>query len=139
MDGWRFTGVYEHPEASKRGETWRLVQHLSTLSTRLWLCAGDFNKILSPYVKTGAPRPRCQIEDFKACIADCRLMDLGFSDLKFTWCNHREAPNTVRVRLDRACATLGWQVRFPNSRVSAEAARGSNHTPLIINLDVELN
>ncbi|KAL0317572.1 UNVERIFIED_CONTAM: hypothetical protein Sangu_2171500 [Sesamum angustifolium] len=38
-----------------------------------------------------------------------------------------------------ACAALGWQARFPNARVSTAAARGSYHTPLIINLDAKPN
>ncbi|KAL0456367.1 UNVERIFIED_CONTAM: hypothetical protein Slati_0975900 [Sesamum latifolium] len=40
-------------------------------SIRSWLCAGDFNEILSPDEKTGAPRPRRQIEEFRACLAEC--------------------------------------------------------------------
>ncbi|KAL0445673.1 UNVERIFIED_CONTAM: hypothetical protein Slati_1695200 [Sesamum latifolium] len=85
--------------------------------------------------KTGAPQHQCQIEEFRCCLADCQLVDLGCLGHPFTWCNHREAPNTVRVRLDRACATLGWQNMFPNSRVTSEVPRGLGHSLLIIDLD----
>ncbi|KAL0406149.1 UNVERIFIED_CONTAM: hypothetical protein Slati_3928800, partial [Sesamum latifolium] len=53
----------------------------------------------------------------------------------FTWCNHREAPNTVRVRLNRVCAALEWQNMFPNFWVTSEVARGSDHNPLVIDLN----
>ncbi|KAL0291651.1 UNVERIFIED_CONTAM: hypothetical protein Sradi_7018700 [Sesamum radiatum] len=135
MEGWRFTGVYEHPEATCREETWNLLRRLSHLSSKPWLCAGDFNEILLQEEKTGAPRPRRQIEDFRSCLAFCQLADLGYSGHKFTWCNHREAPNTVRVRLDRACATLAWQHMFRSARVSTETARSSDHNPLVIELE----
>ncbi|KAL0378862.1 UNVERIFIED_CONTAM: hypothetical protein Sradi_3191700 [Sesamum radiatum] len=46
-EGWHFTGVYGHPDAARRPETWELLRHLRQYSPRPWLCAGDFNEILS--------------------------------------------------------------------------------------------
>ncbi|KAL0345399.1 UNVERIFIED_CONTAM: putative mitochondrial protein [Sesamum radiatum] len=135
-NGWRFTGVYGQPEVARRDDTWRLLRHLSSLSSRPWICASDFNEVLKQDEKTGAPRPRKQIEDFRSCLADCQLMDLGCSGYRFTWCNQREAPNTVRVRLDRACATLDWRNLFPTAQVVALSAKGSDHNPLLIALKV---
>ncbi|KAL0379071.1 UNVERIFIED_CONTAM: hypothetical protein Sradi_3212600 [Sesamum radiatum] len=34
---------------------------------------------------------------------------------------------------------LGWQAMFPQCQVSTEAAKGSDHSPLIINLVANLN
>ncbi|KAL0401629.1 UNVERIFIED_CONTAM: hypothetical protein Slati_4192800 [Sesamum latifolium] len=96
---------------------------------------GDFNEILSQDEKIGAPRPRRQIEEFRSCLAFCELVDLGCSGHKFTWCNQCEAPKTVRVHLDRVCATLNWQNMFPNAQVSTEATRSSDHNPLVIELE----
>ncbi|KAL0320136.1 UNVERIFIED_CONTAM: hypothetical protein Sradi_5275100 [Sesamum radiatum] len=134
-NGWRFTGVYGQPEAARRAETWNLLRFLSRASVRPWLYAGDFNEILSQSEKTGAPRPQRQIHEFRSCLSDCQLADLGFSGQSFTWCNQREYPYTVRVRLDRACATLGWQSMFPTAQVVTKRARGSDHNPLVINLE----
>ncbi|KAL0461894.1 UNVERIFIED_CONTAM: hypothetical protein Slati_0077000 [Sesamum latifolium] len=136
-NGWRFTRVYGQPEAAWREETWRLLWTLSRVSLRFWLCAGDFNEILSQLEKIGAPRPRRQIEEFRACLSYCQLADMGSSGHKFTWCNQRENPYTVRVRLDQVCATLGWRSMFPNARVVTEVARGLDHNPLIINLEAD--
>ncbi|KAL0410571.1 UNVERIFIED_CONTAM: hypothetical protein Slati_3646800 [Sesamum latifolium] len=135
--GWRFTGIYGQPDVGRRGETWQLLRRLSGLLNQPWLCAGDFNEILTPDEKIGAPRPRKQMDNFRACLSDCQLYDLGYVGNKFTWCNRREAPATVRVRLDRACATTDWRHRFPNSRVVTDVARGSDHSPLIIHLEAD--
>ena len=35
---WRFTGFYGHPEASKRGESWSLLEDLSCWSNLPWVC-----------------------------------------------------------------------------------------------------
>ncbi|KAL0458596.1 UNVERIFIED_CONTAM: hypothetical protein Slati_0486800 [Sesamum latifolium] len=138
-DGWRFTGIYGQPDATKRSKTWKLLRSLSIGSFRLWICAGDFNEILSLDEKTGAPRPCCQIEEFRSCPLDCQLVDLSYSGSKFTWCNQCEALNTVRVRLDRACMMLGWKTVFPLCQVCTKEARGSDHTPLNINIAAEMS
>lgn len=39
---------------------------------------------------------------FSDAIADCRLSDLGFRGLPFTWDNRQEAERNVKARLDRA-------------------------------------
>ncbi|KAL0395137.1 UNVERIFIED_CONTAM: hypothetical protein Slati_4479900 [Sesamum latifolium] len=57
-EGWRFMGLYGQPDADCRSKTWRLLRRLSTFSPRPWLCAGDFNEILSQEEKTGASRPK---------------------------------------------------------------------------------
>ncbi|KAL0448379.1 UNVERIFIED_CONTAM: hypothetical protein Slati_1394300, partial [Sesamum latifolium] len=88
---------------------------LSRVSPRPWLCTGDFNEICAKE-KTSAPRPRGQIEEFRACLTHCQLTDLGYAGHRFTWSNHRETPDTVRVRLDRACATANWQAMFTNAQ-----------------------
>ncbi|KAL0289661.1 UNVERIFIED_CONTAM: hypothetical protein Sangu_2608000 [Sesamum angustifolium] len=44
---WRFTGFYGAADASQRSVSWNLLRHLSTVSNLPWLCASDFNAILS--------------------------------------------------------------------------------------------
>ncbi|KAL0457843.1 UNVERIFIED_CONTAM: hypothetical protein Slati_0411500 [Sesamum latifolium] len=77
------------------------------------------------------------MEEFRSCLSNCQLVDLGFSGAKFTWCNQREASHRARVCLDQAYATMRWKAMFPHTRVMTEATRGSDHNPLVINLDVE--
>ncbi|KAL0358211.1 UNVERIFIED_CONTAM: hypothetical protein Scaly_1506800 [Sesamum calycinum] len=105
--GWRFTGIYGHPKATQRGDTLEIV-------TR--------------------SRPHRQIEELCYGLSDCHLIDLDFHGDKFTWCNMREVPDIVHVRLDRAYATPDWKALFPNTSVHIGAACGFDHRPLIINM-----
>ncbi|KAL0454948.1 UNVERIFIED_CONTAM: hypothetical protein Slati_0834000 [Sesamum latifolium] len=50
---WRFTGFYGHPDTASRKGTWDLLRKLSRCATRPWLCAGDYNEILSQNEKEG--------------------------------------------------------------------------------------
>ena len=49
MEGgsWRFTGFYGDPETSKRYKSWELLRQLKQAYRLPWLCAGDFNEIIS--------------------------------------------------------------------------------------------
>ncbi|OMO77956.1 hypothetical protein CCACVL1_14735 [Corchorus capsularis] len=62
LDGtWRFMSFYGHPETSRRSESWVLLKLLASRSSLPlpWMCAGDFNEILSNDEKIGGPlRPQ---------------------------------------------------------------------------------
>ncbi|KAL0433212.1 UNVERIFIED_CONTAM: hypothetical protein Slati_2655500 [Sesamum latifolium] len=90
---------------------------------------GDFNEILHHHEKKGmAPRAQWQISDFCRCLEDCGFKDMGCIGDIFTWCNAREAPYTVRERLDRACCSSKWASLFPNAQVFHETMSSSDHS-----------
>ncbi|KAL0292084.1 UNVERIFIED_CONTAM: hypothetical protein Scaly_2605700 [Sesamum calycinum] len=92
-DWWRFTGIYGEPDTGKRFEFWNLLCRLHHQSIRPWLCAGDFNEILAHSEKKGGPlRAEWQIRNFRNCLAECSLHDLGFQGATFTWCNNQQEP-----------------------------------------------
>ncbi|KAL0320306.1 UNVERIFIED_CONTAM: putative mitochondrial protein [Sesamum radiatum] len=125
---------YGYPDVARRKEGWNLLRTLSKGSVRPWVCAGDFNEILEQHEKQGAlPRPQWQIKDFRDCLDDCGLQDIGFEGAMFTWCNHREEPN-----LDRVCSDTKWANLFPRAKVSHVAASCSDHSALLVALDGEL-
>ncbi|KAL0293787.1 UNVERIFIED_CONTAM: hypothetical protein Scaly_2575800 [Sesamum calycinum] len=130
---WRFSGIYGEPDTSKRDHTWRLLRRLHSQSIRPWLCAGDFNEILEHSEKEGGP-PRAEwlIRNFRNCLADCELQDLGFHGYSYTWCNQQQYPHTVRERLDRACASLSWSQLFPEARIQHLTTPYSDHSPILI-------
>ncbi|KAL0378315.1 UNVERIFIED_CONTAM: hypothetical protein Sradi_3137000 [Sesamum radiatum] len=132
---WRFTGFYGNPDTARRKVSWALLRKLARIFVRPWLCGGDFNEILSQAEKQGSlPRANWQIEDFRACLRDCGLIDLGFQGTIFTWSNHREFPNTVRARLDRAVSDSRWAHLFPTATVSHEEVGCSDHAAVWIHL-----
>ena len=54
------------------------------------LVCGDFNTILSSEEKKGGrPFTMHEARDFQGFMEEMGLLDIGFSGLKFTWCNKR--------------------------------------------------
>ncbi|KAL0454802.1 UNVERIFIED_CONTAM: hypothetical protein Slati_0819400 [Sesamum latifolium] len=79
------------------------------------------------------------MRDFRKYLDDCGFQDMGFSGEKFTWCNQRIAPHTVRARLDRACCNSRAMELFPLASVSAEAVSCSDHYPIWVGLEGEIS
>ena len=103
---WRFTGIYGEPRTNLRGKTWEVLRYLRTQDDLPWICAGDFNEILCQEEQLGRnDRKESQMQNFRECLTDCRLIDLGYSGYPFTWDNHRYGVDNVQARLDRAVGT----------------------------------
>jgi hypothetical protein len=95
---WRFTGIYGEPRTELRTKTWEVLRYLRAQDNLPWLCAGDFNEILHQDEQRGAdPRNESQMANFRDCLTDCRLADLGFSGYPFTWHNKREGQSNVQA------------------------------------------
>ncbi|KAL0427711.1 UNVERIFIED_CONTAM: hypothetical protein Slati_2945900 [Sesamum latifolium] len=124
---WRFTGFYGEPDTSCRRDVWDRLIRLSRQSDALWLCAGDFNEILLQQEKTGVLRQVGQMEDFRRALLQSDLCDLGFRGVKYTWCNRRQAPDTVWARLDRGCGNPSWCEHHPDTLIAHEAIPYSDH------------
>ncbi|KAL3826043.1 hypothetical protein ACJIZ3_022072 [Penstemon smallii] len=132
---WRFTGFYGEPVETNRHKSWKLLRHLASLSNKPWICAGDFNAMLSGHEKSGGnPVSFSNITDFSNCLRDAKLCDLGFTGYPFTWTNRWTHPYTIRERLDRACANEAWIDMFPHHRVVHLEALNSDHQPILIEL-----
>ncbi|KAL0319743.1 UNVERIFIED_CONTAM: hypothetical protein Sradi_5235800 [Sesamum radiatum] len=84
----------------------------------------------------GPPRPLWQLTDYRRVLKECNLSDLGFSGLKFTWCNRRQAPATVRARLDRACANPGWVSKFSRYKMKHLPASQLDHKVVLVDMDI---
>ncbi|KAL9148724.1 hypothetical protein ABFS82_12G060900 [Erythranthe guttata] len=76
---WRCTGFYGFLETQWRRDSWTLLRQLRDLSPLPWLVGGDYNEIMCNSEKEGGlPRLPYQIEEFRRCLIDCDLSDLGF-------------------------------------------------------------
>ena len=83
---WHFTGIYGAPETQLRSDFWDLIRGLYRQCSLPWLCGGDFNEILkSPEKSGGQLRPYGQMDQFREVLDECNLLDLGYSENKFTW------------------------------------------------------
>lgn len=64
------------------------MEHLAWDCEFPWLCAGDVNEIIWEGEKIGgAVRRKSKMRDFRHCVEECGLFDLGFVVHPFTWTN----------------------------------------------------
>ena len=57
-NAWRFMGFYGSPTVEGKSTAWSILRTLRTHHSLPWLCAGDFNELLSSSEKWGKrPRP----------------------------------------------------------------------------------
>ncbi|KAK8990606.1 hypothetical protein V6N11_009298 [Hibiscus sabdariffa] len=52
----------------------------------------------------------------------------------FTWSNHRCDDEDILEKLDRVLCSPGWNILFPKTMVMLDIAIGSDHAPVIIQL-----
>lgn len=80
----------------------------------------------------GNMRTFAQMEDFRDCLADCGLVDLGFWGYPYTWDNKREGDENVQVRLDRGACNDGFLEMFPDTSLEHIVIEESDHEALLI-------
>ena len=132
---WRFSGIYGEPRTELRFKTWEMIRYLRTQDNLPWLCAGDFNEILSQdEQKGGNRRGDAQMAAVRDCLSDCGLADLGYKGYDFTWDNKREGDNNIQVRLDRGTATAPFLEMFPLTYVEHIVTEESDHMALLIRI-----
>jgi hypothetical protein len=99
VDAWRFTGFYRAPTVGGKLVAWDILRTIRPHHNLPWLCAGDFNELLSGDEKWGRlPRPEPQMIMFRKLVDDCGFMDLGFNGPPFTWWNKRNGAAKVLER-----------------------------------------
>ncbi|XP_071740367.1 uncharacterized protein [Rutidosis leptorrhynchoides] len=102
--------------------------------TEPWLLADDFNETTSLSERHGGNQEmqrRC--DQFKNCIENTSIIDLGYSGAKFTWSRGRESLETRKTaRLDRGLRDSLWRTRFSDAFVQHLPAISSDHSPLLI-------
>ncbi|XP_042950313.1 uncharacterized protein LOC122282426 [Carya illinoinensis] len=129
---WRFTGLYGHPDTSRRTFTWNLIRTLSSIEQLPWLVGGDLNEVLHPHEKRGGrDRPVSQIEAFREVLTECELRDLGYKGQRFTWWNGRGGNAHIFEHLDRFVGNDLLTHLFPHLVVQHGNVAHSDHIPIL--------
>ena len=72
------------------------------------------------------------MEEFRVCLTDYGLVDLGYSGYPYTWDNKREGEDNIHVWLDRATCNDGFAEMFPNTIVEHIITEETDHVALLI-------
>jgi hypothetical protein len=74
--------VYGEPKADRRRIFWDRLRFLKAQWDGPWVCLGDFNEVLYSDEHLGAnARGEAQMRQFRDCLEDCHLVDLGLVGL----------------------------------------------------------
>lgn len=85
-------GFYGNPESCRRMEGYNLLRQLNGVIGISWLCARDFNDVLSLDELDGLqPRPNWQMRNFRDVVDACGFVDLGWHVHKYTWVNNHDS------------------------------------------------
>ncbi|KAL9462155.1 hypothetical protein AB3S75_000204 [Citrus x aurantiifolia] len=132
-DQMRCTGIYGHPEANQKKQTWTLLRRLVGLSSSSWLCFGDFNEIMHLNEKNGGnDREPSMIIDFREAVEDCHLRDVGYNGYPFTWSNRRSGIHFIEERLDRFLCSKEWSNLFQDQAATNLVTWCSDHNPVLM-------
>ncbi|KAA3472522.1 Exo_endo_phos domain-containing protein [Gossypium australe] len=86
--------------------------------THPWLVCGNFNEIVYSFEKNGGvPRGEKRMEAFQTVFDECRLLDVGFFGLWFTWESGNLPETNIGEMLDRGAANTEWFSIFPHARI----------------------
>ncbi|CAM8998732.1 unnamed protein product [Rhodiola kirilowii] len=127
---------YGEPRTQDRIHSWNLMRCLKKEKSTPWIVMGDFNEVAYSSECNGKrARQLWQMKNFRSCLEECGLMDLGYRGDTFTYSNRRRGESEVRARLDRVVANKGCRDSFPQALVRHGFANSSDHVPIILCLD----
>jgi hypothetical protein len=128
---WRLTGFYGEPSGKNKYKSWEYIRQLNIEFDLPWIILGDFNEILYAHEKEGGNmRPPGMTQNFRQCLSECGLEDLGYIGDIFTW-----RRGEIRERLDRAVGNERWSAMFPFAAVINKEHSRSDHRPIVVDTE----
>jgi exonuclease III len=129
---WWFTGVYGPQSDALKVQFLQQLRLVRQDCTGPRVVGGDFNLIYQAEDKNNSNLDWAKMGRSRRFINDVELHEIPLLGRKFTWSNERESPTLVR--LDRVCATDGWDHLFPDCILQSSASTISDHCPLLLGL-----
>ena len=129
------SAIYVSPRLAKIRILWNNLKFVAHLHNLPWLMLGDFNVVLCGEDKFGGNQVNLnRALEFKGCLDECNMIDLGFAGPKYTWMNCRPISSLILERIDRCFANFVWRLFYPEAVVTHLPRTFSDHCPMLIKL-----
>ena len=129
------SAIYVSPRLAKIRILWNNLKFVAHLHNLPWLMLGDFNEVLCGEDKFGGNQVNLnRALEFKGCLDECNMIDLGFAGPKYTWTNRRPISSLILERIDRCFANSVWRLLYPEAVVTHLPRTFSDHCPMLIKL-----
>ena len=127
--------VYGDPVQDRRDHVWERLTRIGITRKEPWFIIGDLNEITGNHEREGgALRHASTFVQFNNMIANCGLLEFPALGNTLSWSGKRQG-QTFRCRLDRALGNAEWHSLFPSAYVEYLRMVGSDHRPIVTNLD----
>ncbi|KAL0405571.1 UNVERIFIED_CONTAM: hypothetical protein Slati_3871000 [Sesamum latifolium] len=111
----------------ERRDLWDALRAVS-VDASPWIVGGDFNTVLCLEERSGGAAPSSvAMSDFHDVIADCALVDAGYTGSPYTWYSRR-----LRQRLDWVLVSSCWIDIFPKMQVTHLELSKLDHRGLLV-------
>ncbi|XP_030929600.1 uncharacterized protein LOC115955566 [Quercus lobata] len=132
---WLISAIYASPRLSKRRILWNNLKNVAQLHNLPWLMLGDFNEVLCGEDKFRGNQVNLnRALEFKECLDECNMLDLGFTGPKYTWMNCRPITSLILERIDWCFANPGWRLLYSEAVVTHLPRTFSDHCPVLLEL-----
>ncbi|XP_074266247.1 uncharacterized protein LOC141588718 [Silene latifolia] len=121
-----FNGVHD------KVPLWGHLRRIAGTITGPHAIAGDFNCVLSATERVGGNVPTTEIEPFRDCVADCRVLNINVIGSLFAWNNKQKPEERIYSRLDRVLVNKAWCDHLPNLYAHFLPEGMYDHTPCIV-------
>ena len=132
---WLISAIYASPRIVERKIHWNNLKIVSQLHNLPCLMLGDFNEVLSEDDKFGGNSVNLnRALEFKKCLDECNMLDLGFAGPKYTWTNSRPITNLILERIDRCFANATWRTPYSAATMTHLPRTWLDHCPILLEL-----
>ncbi|KAG2712673.1 hypothetical protein I3760_04G137100 [Carya illinoinensis] len=120
-------------QRNNKENVWTHLDSIQNPHLGPWLCIGDFNDLHDQLEKYGGrPVLNNHNQGLRSFLNSNGLIDIGFSNPKFTWRNNRHGRALIRERIDRIIVNQQWRLLFPDASLNHLASSASDHHPLLL-------
>ena len=129
---WWITVVYGPQTDADKIQFLQQLTERRSLCPGPWLLLGDFNMILHAAEKNNDNLNRRMMARFRDFVNGRELKEIYLHGRQFTWSNGRAVPTMTRI--DRAFASIDWELAYHDTLLQALSSSISDHAPLHLSM-----